>query len=102
VHGGRGWGRGCLRRRGEWRSPASLPSRSLLFLILSGLATGLSWICYYRALQLGPASLVSPVDKLSLAVAVLLSVIFLGERLSVWQWSGAGLVTLGALLLAFK
>ena len=88
--------------RDEWRHPGLLPKRSLLFLVLSGLATGLSWICYYRALQEGPASIVAPLDKLSLLLAVALSVVFLGERLSAMQWTGALLMGAGALLLAFK
>jgi len=88
--------------RGEWRDLGHLPSRSLIFLLLSGLATGLSWVCYYRALQLGPASLVTPIDKLSLVVAVLLSVLFLGERLTFWQWVGSGLITAGVVLVALK
>lgn len=91
-----------VQGRGEWQSPARLPAKSLLFLALSGLATGLSWICYYRALQLGPASLVSPIDKLSVVFAILLSVVFLGERLGAWQWAGAALVASGVLLLALK
>ena len=88
--------------RGEWRSPAGLSHRSLLFLVLSGLATGFSWICYYRALQMAPASLVAPLDKLSLIFAVLLAVLFLGERLTVVQWAGAALMTSGAILLILK
>lgn len=88
--------------RGEWRSPGGLSSRSLLFLVLSGLATGLSWICYYRALQMAPASLVAPLDKLSLVIAVLLAVLFLGERLTTIQWAGAVLMSLGAILLILK
>jgi transporter family protein len=85
--------------RHEWRNPAGLSTRSLFFLFVSALATGLSWICYYRALQLGPASLVAPVDKLSVVVAIVLAVVFLGEHLSPRQWTGAGLVTAGVLLL---
>jgi bacterial/archaeal transporter family protein len=69
---------------------------------LSGLATGLSWICYYRALQAGPASLVAPIDKLSLVVAILLAVAFLGERLSALQWTGAACVGIGVLLLTLR
>jgi transporter family protein len=87
--------------RNEWRDTSLLSSRGLLFLILSGLATALSWICYYRALQLGPASLVAPIDKLSVAVAVILAVLFLGERLTAWQWAGSALVVAGAVLIAF-
>ena len=88
-----------LRR--EWGLSGRLPQRSVIFLVLSGLTTGLSWLCYYRALQVGPASLVAPIDKLSLVVAVALAVIVLGERLTAWQWIGAFLMTIGALVLGF-
>ncbi len=88
--------------RQEWKNPLLLNRHSLVFLVLSGLATGLSWICYYRALQTGPASLVAPIDKLSLVFAILLSVLFLGERLGVFQWLGACLIAAGALLIIFK
>lgn len=79
-----------------------LTRKTLVFLALSGLATGLSWICYYKALQLGKASQVAPVDKLSVAVAILLAVVFLGERLDWGQTIGVGLIITGVLLLAFK
>ncbi|MBF0510878.1 MAG: EamA family transporter [Candidatus Omnitrophica bacterium] len=88
--------------RREWVNPFSLSTKSFVFLVLSALATGLSWICYFRALQIGQASLVTPIDKLSLLFAVLLSVLFLGERLSLYQWGGVVLMSLGALLVAFK
>ena len=88
--------------RREWVNPFTLNTRSLIFLVLSGIATGLSWVCYFRALQIGPASVVAPVDKLSLFFAVVLAVVFLGERLSLYQWGGAILMGLGALLIAFK
>lgn len=88
--------------RRQWQNPFLLPSRSLTFLILSALATALSWLCYYRALQLGPASLVAPIDKLSLVIAILLAVTFLGEHLNLWQWFGGALVTTGVLLLTLK
>ena len=65
-----------LSVRGEWANPLEINRKSLIFLVLSALATGLSWICYYRALQTGPASLVAPIDKLSVVFAVLLSVLF--------------------------
>src|SRR5689334_5838468 len=64
--------------RGEWQSPAQITSKTWTFLVLSGLATGASWLAYYRALQLGPASLVSPIDKSSVLLVMLLGVIFLG------------------------
>jgi bacterial/archaeal transporter family protein len=86
--------------RGEWESPMSLPRRSVIFLVLSAFATGLSWLCYYRALQLGPASRVAPVDKLGVALTIALGVIFLGEKLS-WQAACGGLlVVAGALVLS--
>lgn len=69
------------------------------FLILSGIATGLSWICYFRALQLGPASRVAPIDKLSVVFAVVVAVLFLGEKLTLVQWLGVALITLGAVLM---
>jgi bacterial/archaeal transporter family protein len=88
--------------RNEWPTSWKFSPRSLIFLTLSGLATGLSWICYFRALQLGPASLVATVDKLSLAVALGFSVLFLGERLNGPQWLGTGLMILGALIVTLK
>ena len=90
----------ALRR--EWVNPFSLSTKSLVFLVLSAFATGLSWICYFKALQIGQASLVAPIDKLSLGFAVLLSVLFLGERLNLYQWGGVALMTIGALLVAIK
>ena len=88
--------------RGEWTNPSLLDKKSLIFLILSGLATGLSWICYFRALQLGPASMVASIDKLSLAFAVLMAALFLGEHLGWQQWGGVVLMTCGALLIVLK
>lgn len=86
--------------RGEWQRPAAIPAQSWLFLLLSGAATGLSWLCYYRALQLGPVSGVAAVDKLSVAFAIVFGVLFLGETLS-WQLLlGAGLITAGTLVIA--
>ena len=89
-----------LRR--EWPHSGQLNHRSVVFLILSGLTTGLSWLCYYRALQGSPVVLVAPLDKLSLLVAILLAVLVLGERLTTWQWAGTALMTLGAVLLAAR
>jgi transporter family protein len=74
--------------------------RTWLFLALSGLATALSWLCYFRALQLGPASRVAPVDKLSVVFAIALAVCFLGERLTWQQYAGGGLIVAGAVILA--
>ena len=90
-----------ISARREWGASGRLSQRSVIFLVLSGVTTGLSWLCYYRALQGGPASLVAPIDKLSLVIAVGLAVSVLGERLTAWQWLGASLMTLGALLLGF-
>ena len=81
---------------------ATLNRRSVAFLILSGLTAGLSWLCYYRALKTGPVSIIAPFEKLSLIVAVLLAVVFLGERLTVWQWLGAGLMAAGAVFLVLR
>jgi transporter family protein len=80
----------------------NLPPRTWIFLILSGLATGLSWLCYFRALQLGEASRVAPVDKLSVAFVILFSAIFLGERLTLVRGAGALLIMAGAIILALE
>ncbi len=88
--------------RQEWKNPLLLNRRCLIFLVLSGITTGLSWLCYYRALQNGPASVVAPIDKLSLAVAILLSVAFLGEHLNLYQWLGAGLIVTGTFIVILK
>jgi len=88
--------------RGEWKNPFLLEKRSLIFLVLSAIATGLSWLCYFRALQTGPASLVAPIDKLSLVFAVILSIMFLGERLNMYQLFGVFLITLGTLVVILK
>jgi transporter family protein len=90
-----------INARKEWQSFSSLNKSSLLFLILSGIATGLSWLCYFRALQTGPASLVAPIDKFSIIFAVILSIIFLGESLCFTQWIGIILITSGTILILF-
>ncbi|MDB5841799.1 MAG: rane protein [Herminiimonas sp.] len=77
--------------RSEWQKPTSISATSWLFLVLSGIATGLSWLCYYRALQLGPVSMVAPVDKLSVALAILMGIVFLGEQLT-WPIALGGLL----------
>ena len=84
------------------RSLSGLSRRTWIFLVLSGLATGLSWLCYFRALQLGKASQVAPVDKLSVVFAILLAVLILHEKLAWEHWIGASLIVLGVLLLAWK
>lgn len=91
---------GIVAARGEWSAPSSIPLRPMAFLVLSGIATGLSWLCYYRALQLAPASLVAPIDKLSVAFAIALGVALLGEPLT-WQLAlGGALIVAGALVIA--
>ncbi len=87
---------------GKWTNPLELPGRTWLFLGLSGLATGASWVCYFRALQLGDASKVAPIDKLSLVLVALFAVVFLGERPSPRDWGGIALVALGVFVLAFR
>jgi transporter family protein len=83
-------------------SLAGLSRRTWLFLTLSGLATGLSWLCYFRALQLGPASRVAPIDKLSVVFVIAFAAIFLRERLTWHQWLGGVLIVAGALVIAWK
>jgi transporter family protein len=86
--------------RHEWQRPDTLSAKGVIFLVLSGVATGLSWLCYYRALQTGPASRVAPIDKLSVIFVVLFAVSFLGERLTWKVGLGSALITLGAVLMA--
>jgi bacterial/archaeal transporter family protein len=85
--------------RHEWQRPDTLSSKGVLFLVLSGIATGCSWLCYYRALQLGPASRVAPIDKLSVVLVVLFAAAFLGEPLT-WKTGFATcLIALGAVIM---
>jgi len=87
---------------GKWSDPRTLSPKTLLFLSLSALATGASWVCYFRALQIGDASKVAPVDKFSLVLVAVFAFAFLGERPSAREWLGIGLVASGVLVLAFK
>ncbi|MBD1392683.1 EamA family transporter [Mucilaginibacter glaciei] len=87
--------------KGSNHSIGSLTKQNWTFLILSGCATGLSWIFYFKALQLGKVSQVAPVDKLSVAIAIVLSVVFLGEPLTLKSASGAALIIAGTLVLIF-
>ena len=87
---------------GKWTNPLELSPKTWLFLGLSGLATGASWVCYFRALKIGDASKVAPVDKLSLVLVAVFAFTFLGERPSLREWSGIAMVAGGVLLLAFK
>jgi transporter family protein len=86
----------------KWRNPLELGSRTLLFLALSGLATGASWVCYFRALKLGAASKVAPVDKLSLVLVAVFAYLFLAERPSTREWIGIAMVGAGVVVLALK
>lgn len=87
---------------GKWSNPAHLPSRTWLFLLLSALATGASWVCYFRALQIGEASLVAPVDKFSVVLVALFAFAALGERPTLREWGGIVLVAAGVIVLAIR
>lgn len=85
---------------GAWCTPGDIPARTWLFLMLSGLATGASWLCYFRALKLGEAARVAPVDKLSVVLVAVFGVVFLGERLSTLSSFGVLLIATGSVLVA--
>ncbi len=87
---------------GQLTAPGPVSPKSWLFLLLSGLGTGASWLCYFRALKLGPATLVAPIDKLSVVLVALFGVIFLGERPSLNGWLGIALIAAGAVLIVFR
>jgi transporter family protein len=87
---------------GQFSNPGPISGKSWLFLLLSGLGTGASWLCYFRALKLGPATLVAPIDKLSVVLVALFGVVFLGERPSLYGWIGILLIASGAVLIAVK
>jgi len=87
---------------GQFNQTGPISTKSWVFLVLSGLGTGASWICYFRALKLGPATLVAPIDKLSVVLVALFGVVFLGERPSLNGWLGIVLIAAGAVLIAFK
>jgi len=87
---------------GKWNNPLALSGKTWLFLGLSGIATGASWVCYFRALQIGDASKVAPVDKFSLVLVAIFAFTFLGERPSLKEWLGIALVASGVLVLAIK
>jgi len=87
---------------GKFSEAGPISGKSWLFLLLSGLGTGASWICYFRALKLGPATLVAPIDKLSVVLVALFGVVFLGERPSLNGWLGIALISTGAVLIAVK
>lgn len=91
-----------LTATGGWQSLNTISSRSGLFLVLSGLATGASWICYFRALKVGNAARVAPIDKMSVVLVAIFGVLFLGERLNLPNWLGVGLIAVGAVLVAYQ
>jgi transporter family protein len=87
---------------GKWSNPFVLSAHTWLFLSLSGLATGASWVCYFRALKVGNASQVAPIDKFSLVLVVVFAFSFLGERPTLREWSGIAMITAGVLLFTIK
>ncbi|CDP49932.1 EamA family transporter [Paradevosia shaoguanensis] len=91
---------GMVFATGNWQSPSTVSNKTWLFLLLSGLATAASWICYFRALKLGPAGQVAPIDKLSVVLVAVFAFSFLGERYSTVNWVGIALITAGAVLVA--
>ena len=87
---------------GKWANPFAFPAKTWIFLTLSGLATGASWVCYFRALKIGDAFKVAPVDKFSLVLVAIFAFTFLGERPSLREWGGIAMVAGGVLLLALR
>jgi transporter family protein len=87
---------------GQLQDPSKISGRTYLFLLLSGLGTGASWLCYFRALKLGNAAQVAPIDKLSVVIVAILGVVLLGEKLSMVNWLGVLLVAGGAILVALR
>lgn len=86
----------------EWEPLSTISNKTWLFLVLSGLATGASWLCYFRALKIGEAARVAPIDKLSVVFVAVFSVMFLGEKLSLPNWLGVALIGAGAIMVAVK
>jgi transporter family protein len=87
---------------GKWQDPRTLNTKAIAFLVLSGLATGASWVCYFRALKVGEAAKVAPVDKLSVVLVAVFATAFLGERPSLREWLGIGLVGMGVAILSWN
>ncbi|UOM36358.1 EamA family transporter [Acuticoccus sp. I52.16.1] len=87
---------------GQLGGLARISGRSYVFLVLSGMATGASWLCYFRALAIGDAARVAPIDKLSVVLVAVFGVVFLGEHLSAPNWAGVALIGAGAILVAYK
>ena len=94
---------GCiLLATGTWQAPGTVSAKTWVFLVLSGLATGASWLSYFRALKLGEAAKVAPIDKLSVVLVAVFAVLFLGERLSGTNWLGIVLIASGTILVAYR
>jgi transporter family protein len=93
---------GILSFTGGWQAPGTITTRTYIFLLLSGLGTGASWLCYFHALKLGEAAKVAPIDKLSVVLVAVFGVAFLGEKLSLLNWAGVALIATGAILVALS
>lgn len=93
---------GIVAATGQAQALGSISTKTYMFLILSGMATGASWLCYFRALKLGQAAQVAPIDKLSVVLVAVFGVLFLGERLSGANWLGVALIAAGAVLVAYR
>jgi transporter family protein len=93
---------GIVVGTGQFQPLGSISTRTYIFLTLSGLGTGASWLCYFRALKIGDAARVAPIDKLSVVLVAIFGVMFLGERLSMPNWLGVMLIAVGAVLVAYK
>lgn len=93
---------GILVATGQWQPPGSVSGRTWTFLLLSGFATGASWLCYFRALKLGDAARVAPLDKLSVVLVAVFGVLFLGEKLSLPNWLGVAMIAAGVILLTTR
>ena len=91
-----------LLATGQFHPLGGISTRTYVFLVLSGLATGASWICYFRALKIGQAAQVAPVDKMSVVLVAIFGVIFLGENLTLPNWLGVALIAVGAVLVAYR
>ncbi|HWV81246.1 MAG TPA: EamA family transporter [Hyphomicrobiaceae bacterium] len=91
-----------LLATGQWQPPSSVSGRTYLFLVLSGMATGASWLCYFRALKLGDAARVAPIDKLSVVLVAIFGAVLLGEKLSGPNWLGVAMIGAGAILVAYQ
>jgi bacterial/archaeal transporter family protein len=93
---------GIVTATSAWQPPSSISGRTWVYLVLSGAATGLSWLCYFRALQLGDAARVAPIDKLSVVMVAVFAVLFLREKLALVNWLGVILIASGAVLVSIR